>query len=69
MVSENKNLPYIQEAWEVVLILVLVEDGLGGYDVLTFKTSAGRVLILVLVEDGLGEVIDSVAAVRNYTES
>ena len=39
----------------IVLILVLVEDGLGGHDVLNEKLAGKKVLILVLVEDGLGE--------------
>ena len=37
-----------------VLILVLVEDGLGVYQHLQRQLSKLMVLILVLVEDGLG---------------
>ena len=39
-----------------VLILVLVEDGLGDDESLGGPKSDQRVLILVLVEDGLGEI-------------
>ena len=39
-----------------VLILVLVEDGLGVFDILADCTDWHEVLILVLVEDGLGVV-------------
>ncbi len=38
-----------------VLILVLVEDGLGAGEVVYDKAENRLVLILVLVEDGLGE--------------
>ena len=38
-----------------VLILVLVEDGLGAFTLLIYSILANKVLILVLVEDGLGE--------------
>ncbi len=38
----------------LVLILVLVEDGLGAW-VMRMKIQEGLVLILVLVEDGLGD--------------
>ena len=41
----------------MVLILVLVEDGLGGRKGMPKKRGVG-VLILVLVEDGLGELFD-----------
>ena len=42
----------------VVLILVLVEDGLGETTGEVFNSIGFRVLILVLVEDGLGDVLD-----------
>ena len=42
------------ENW-TVLILVLVEDGLGEVEVKDVRSVNVRVLILVLVEDGLGE--------------
>ena len=53
MVSENEIVA-IKNTIRNVLILVLVEDGLGARD---HPRSYGksRVLILVLVEDGLGE--------------
>ena len=38
----------------LVLILVLVEDGLGGCEKKSKQNRSKRVLILVLVEDGLG---------------
>ena len=38
-----------------VLILVLVEDGLGDGDTFKVTTAVAAVLILVLVEDGLGD--------------
>ena len=38
----------------IVLILVLVEDGLGANSEPAKPTKANSVLILVLVEDGLG---------------
>ena len=38
----------------LVLILVLVEDGLGVNRLINFSSHVLRVLILVLVEDGLG---------------
>ena len=41
--------------YEGVLILVLVEDGLGAYSTYPPGIIPGRVLILVLVEDGLGD--------------
>ena len=53
MVSETSEVYAIKKEDYGVLILVLVEDGLGGYE----KDSKHRllsVLILVLVEDGLG---------------
>ena len=40
---------------QTVLILVLVEDGLGATILFAEKYSGDGVLILVLVEDGLGE--------------
>ena len=40
---------------EEVLILVLVEDGLGDPNESYWRTYEKEVLILVLVEDGLGE--------------
>ena len=44
---------------KAVLILVLVEDGLGGQGVHPIiLTYAVEVLILVLVEDGLGVIIN-----------
>ena len=39
----------------MVLILVLVEDGLGDYLEWKIKQLKNHVLILVLVEDGLGD--------------
>ena len=53
MVSEEVCTPRIIFRGRV-LILVLVEDGLGGYLSLQVPSSANTVLILVLVEDGLG---------------
>ena len=41
---------------DVVLILVLVEDGLGVHPALFDRAKHSRVLILVLVEDGLGAI-------------
>ena len=38
----------------IVLILVLVEDGLGATKELVIRNLVSIVLILVLVEDGLG---------------
>ena len=55
MVSENSETLLVKEN-TIVLILVLVEDGLGVYIVSALVLSAAKVLILVLVEDGLGEV-------------
>ncbi len=51
MVSEAETNP--KGMGDEVLILVLVEDGLGG-NVQPQQLERGRVLILVLVEDGLG---------------
>ena len=53
MVSEFLNNGIIFDA-KAVLILVLVEDGLGAWTVEQFKDLQKDVLILVLVEDGLG---------------
>ena len=39
---------------DIVLILVLVEDGLGDVPMATQSAAKAGVLILVLVEDGLG---------------
>ena len=56
MVSENPlPLLYIP-SWEV-LILVLVEDGLGALSNTAWEILCPPVLILVLVEDGLGDFI------------
>ena len=41
-----------------VLILVLVEDGLGGQGKSAYRVHNRNVLILVLVEDGLGVIIE-----------
>ena len=41
----------------LVLILVLVEDGLGDQQYIPVKTLKRFVLILVLVEDGLGVLV------------
>ena len=41
-------------SFEEVLILVLMEDGLGQALRMAKKSSKGFVLILVLMEDGLG---------------
>ena len=57
MVSETENLSQ-EELNAFVLILVLVEDGLGGTYWPTFVGYA-KVLILVLVEDGLGGRVGS----------
>ena len=43
------------DEFNTVLILVLVEDGLGEIIKLTEAKKIAKVLILVLVEDGLGE--------------
>ena len=40
-----------------VLILVLVEDGLGLNSISSSGTASKKVLILVLVEDGLGPIL------------
>ena len=42
-----------------VLILVVVEDGLGEYDPYEAWHPSAKVLILVVVEDGLGEVVSN----------
>ena len=53
MVSEKRNsTPLRKPQW--VLILVLVEDGLGVFELLIGWEIRDIVLILVLVEDGLG---------------
>ena len=44
-----------------VLILVLVEDGLGACNEATFGDGSPKVLILVLVEDGLGALTNQQA--------
>ena len=54
MVSEEEFFPRF-ESWSVsVLILVVVEDGLGDCWKLSQQYSLCWVLILVVVEDGLG---------------
>ena len=53
MVSEGRRY-YIKVERCIVLILVLVEDGLGVLLKPTSTVTAIKVLILVLVEDGLG---------------
>ncbi len=53
MVSEGPRAPF-RVLIRVVLILVLVEDGLGAGVKLTLRVVPYEVLILVLVEDGLG---------------
>ncbi len=53
--SKRNNLTNIIE----VLILVLVEDGLGELSVPYNKTPEHEVLILVLVEDGLGDQLNT----------
>ena len=54
MVSEG-GLVFILEATPLVLILVLMEDGLGARQSRGRQDNENRVLILVLMEDGLGE--------------
>ena len=46
-------------SFEEVLILVLMEDGLGQALRMAKKSSKGFVLILVLMEDGLGQSFDN----------
>ena len=53
---------YIQTARSTVLILVLVEDGLGASFIFSIG-SRTLVLILVLVEDGLGVSVTSLIQV------
>ena len=53
MVSEGEEFGCTPE-YDNVLILVLVEDGLGACDVTIRCYLLDAVLILVLVEDGLG---------------
>ena len=43
----------------IVLILVVLEDGLGGLQFLAGKKITAKVLILVVLEDGLGASICS----------
>ena len=52
--SRSCSCTRLQRYCNVVLILVLVEDGLGDLAALPNTTTPKRVLILVLVEDGLG---------------
>ena len=54
MVSESYTYTVDKIANGYVLILVLVEDGLGAVKGASFTTLPIGVLILVLVEDGLG---------------
>ena len=56
MVSEGRN-RYFCITRMAVLILVLVEDGLGAAAVAAEYKARDGVLILVLVEDGLGETL------------
>ena len=56
MVSEVPIGRFVRPVLSTVLILVLVEDGLGGDQFDAAVAVATAVLILVLVEDGLGEV-------------
>ena len=57
MVSEPIG-RFVRPVLSTVLILVLVEDGLGGKGLLFNPALVAHVLILVLVEDGLGELED-----------
>ena len=54
MVSEYGNMLFNVACIFIVLILVLVEDGLGEVREKVIPYGAYCVLILVLVEDGLG---------------
>ncbi len=56
MVSETLS-QYLDNIRGEVLILVLVEDGLGEYMDWGYNDELETVLILVLVEDGLGEFL------------
>ena len=55
MVSEGEELYENRSFNKAVLILVLVEDGLGDLVDTRLYENLEPVLILVLVEDGLGE--------------
>ena len=67
MVSEGLYAPYYLPRASSVLILVLVEDGLGVAQTF-YRTVLFNVLILVLVEDGLGEDIkETKAAVEDLS--
>ena len=55
MVSEQNGLMFIATISPKVLILVLVEDGLGVRAIFSTDFVTLEVLILVLVEDGLGD--------------
>ena len=55
MVSENGDVFSRSYTYHIVLILVLVEDGLGDTSTRWLHGDRG-VLILVLVEDGLGDL-------------
>ena len=55
MVSELTPQGTLAEAIRTVLILVLVEDGLGAAFLFSLHSLFLFVLILVLVEDGLGD--------------
>ena len=54
MVSESRTICAVKLLLETVLILVLLEDGIGGCHGLGQRTLVLRVLILVLLEDGIG---------------
>ena len=58
MVSELRPCEITQSLQYGVLILVLVEDGLGVRAEIAAATPTVVVLILVLVEDGLGAEVD-----------
>ena len=53
--SRREEIPLLPTKEGRVLILVLVEDGLGGTVTRTITLPSVTVLILVLVEDGLGD--------------
>ena len=65
MVSEDNLLGQFASEDAAVLILVLVEDGLGGNYHFFYKVIVNHVLILVLVEDGLGEEFKECLNLRN----
>ena len=64
MVSEFDSLPSYAGPWGV-LILVVVEDGLGAPKEWEFRHDLG-VLILVVVEDGLGDKDNWLAEIKKW---